>query len=514
MSGNANDGTLFADGIVATMDNQESTATPIAGGRRKGVSQAQKLHILKVRAFFEASTNLQACDWRNILFHSAEWSTPQKYYVKASAAWVPHLLEKNFHPYCPDCEKPVPNIDYWWVDQPMIMFGITGHRFLDTVRYKCACCGKSFRATNTKSLSLDTTGFVSSTFQVHLLSRCAVDQELYGYITSSIMSPTSVIVASLKDQAMKQYLGHLTQYYQVLLQKKAAGEGLVRHHHGSGSIVEAFSRCQSVNGSSHTLNRTLSKKQRELRDAKLHLRSVERSQNSPVSLKSLGGIGVAKDKRLASVGVRSGQDLVLVYEQKLAGASDRFNEVCQVFQKREAVKIVKRYVKQVVLILLRDKAERREQAEDRIKSLESEITTLEEENIIQDDVQVSTQSPPDSESDISSGPFQVVPFSKFCDQAGYNGRFFSPYYVEHVLNWYFQLQKPGMKARVCNLGGEVLSIDFQYKSANRVKVYVNGKPFSPFKSMATILNEHNMVVWWAFLRGLNPSRKLKQDSRP
>ena len=171
--------------------------------------------------------------------------------MKPSAAWVPHLLKKGFHPYCPECEKPVPNIDYWWVDQPMVMFGLTGHRFLDPVRYRCACCSKSFRATNMKSMSLDKTGFVSSTFQVHLLTKCAVDQELYGYITTSMMSPTSVIVASLKEQAMKHYVGHLTEYYQVHIQKKAAREGLGGHQHGSGSIVEAFSRTQTINNGSH-----------------------------------------------------------------------------------------------------------------------------------------------------------------------------------------------------------------------------------------------------------------------
>ena len=206
-------GTAFVDGVIATMDNQQQDVERPSPRGRKGMSEVQKSHILKVRRMVETTHDMKAYDWRNILFRSSHvCSTPHKYYVKASAAWIPHLIKRGFHPYCPCCEKPVPSIDYRWVDQPMIMFGLTGHRYLDTVRYKCAGCGGTFRATNTHSLSLDKTGFVASTFQVHLLKRCAVDQELYNYITSSMMLPTSTIVKTLQDQTMKMYVGHLTQH--------------------------------------------------------------------------------------------------------------------------------------------------------------------------------------------------------------------------------------------------------------------------------------------------------------
>lgn len=68
----AGDGTHFADDIIATMENQESTGNAGARGR-KVMGEAQKQHILKVRAFVETSTNLHACDWwRNILFRPTE----------------------------------------------------------------------------------------------------------------------------------------------------------------------------------------------------------------------------------------------------------------------------------------------------------------------------------------------------------------------------------------------------------------------------------------------------------
>ena len=300
----------FADGVLATMENQDEAAGQSTRGR-KGMSEAQKAHIVKVRRMVEASHDMQAYDWRNILFQKKDLSSPHTYYVKASAVWIPYLIKRGWYPYCPICKQPVPRIDFRWVDQPMILFGTTGHRYLDTVRYSCACCGKSFRATNIKSLSLDKTGFVSSTFQVHLLKRCAVDQELYGHITACMMSSTSSIVCTLKDQTMKMYVGNLTQYYQVLLRKKAGGQRLVRQNPHGSDIVQAFARTQETNVARAPPNLALRMKQRQLRDAKLKLQTAQKNCDATIPLKSLRGIGVTKMKQLAAIGVNSAQDLLL-----------------------------------------------------------------------------------------------------------------------------------------------------------------------------------------------------------
>ena len=152
------DDIAFVDGVLATMDNQgiaRSQGTS-SGKKKKSMSEEQKSHILKVRKVVETTHDMRAYDWRNIFFPAQEgWSSPHRYYVKPSAVWIPHLIRRGFHPYCPNCKKPVPTIDYRWVDQPMVLFGLTGHCYLDTIRYKCACCEKSFRATNMDSMSLD-----------------------------------------------------------------------------------------------------------------------------------------------------------------------------------------------------------------------------------------------------------------------------------------------------------------------------------------------------------------------
>ena len=488
-------GTSFVDGVIATMNNQQRVDNPSPRGQ-KGMSEVQKSHILKVRRMVESTHDMRAYDWRNILFRSSS-STADKYYVKASAAWIPHLIKRGFHPYCPCCEKPVPSIDYRWVDQPMIMFGLTGHRYLDTVRYKCVGCRGTFRATNAHSLSLDKTGFVSSTFQVHLLKRCAVDKELYNFVTSSMMLPTSTIVKSLQDQTMKEYVGHVIQHYQVSLQKKAATEGLGTRQNGSGSIVEAFAQSRNAtNAVSHRpRNPALTKKQRELRESKLNLQRLNLRIQASIPLKSIRGLGVSKIKQMIAIGVGSGQDLVLVYEQMLAGRRQRYSELCGLFNKKKAVEIVKRYVEKVQLRMSEQETEK-QNLDDKIKALQSEIQQIESE--MGSEVATPTVR---TDAAATEETFKPDAFSTFEDRKGYNGRFFSAYYVEHVQNLYFEAQKPGMKTRVVGLGGEVLSMDFEYKTACRVKVYVDGKPFSPWKCMASVLNEDAMCIWWGFLTG-------------
>lgn len=157
---------------------------------------------------------------------------------------------------------------------------------------------------------------------------------------------------------------------------------------------------------------------------------------------------------------------------------------------------------------------KRQEVEDKIESLQSEIQALESQGNDSTTATTATTAAGSSTNATSAIP-EATPadFSKFSDENGYNGRFFSTYYVEHVLNSYFETQKLGMKSRVCGLGGEVLCMDFQYKTANRVKVYFNGKPFSPWHCMASSLNEDVMTIWWGFLKGAESFSEIEPQLR-
>ena len=67
----------FVDGVLATMDNQHDNTGQARQGKR-AMSEAQKAHILRVRNMVEASHDIRAYDWRNILFRKRDsWSSPQ-----------------------------------------------------------------------------------------------------------------------------------------------------------------------------------------------------------------------------------------------------------------------------------------------------------------------------------------------------------------------------------------------------------------------------------------------------
>jgi hypothetical protein len=75
----------------------------------------------------------------------------------------------------------------------MLMFALTEVRYLDTVRYTDDRCGKMFRATDLRCFEMDKTGELRSVFNIHLMQRCAVDQELYDFIVTQMLTPASRI---------------------------------------------------------------------------------------------------------------------------------------------------------------------------------------------------------------------------------------------------------------------------------------------------------------------------------
>ena len=218
----------FQDGILATEENMGNECKDVAARprkkRQKGalMSDAQKDHIMRARRLADGTTFF-GFDWQKILLTVSsvgKFCDEKLFYVKPSSIWILHKLIPRYHPYCPFCEKPVPTIKYWWIDAPMIMFGMNGHSYLDTIRYECQNCKRNFRAINLKSLSLDTIGHVRAVFRIHLLKRCAVDNELYSLITTSMLTPRDELVKALKKLYIKAFVSKMLQYYEMTRQCK------------------------------------------------------------------------------------------------------------------------------------------------------------------------------------------------------------------------------------------------------------------------------------------------------
>lgn len=399
------------------------------------------------------------------------------------------------------------------------MFGVHGHCYLDTVRYQCVNCSKSFRATNVESLSLDTTGGVRATFGIHLLKRCAVDDELYAFVTSSSMTATAKLHKTLQDLYMKRYTSLLLQYLQLLQQAKQLNK---QTRQTPQSILQSFlvtvgEAQQPTNPTSALQHQQLRKKRMDLKKSNRKMLDADRKRKRDIPLREISGIGVSKRQKFERAGISSSAQLLFVYEARHTQPR-AFHAVCQEFQDRQGPTIVMRYANKVLA-----QKEALNKAfnvlEQQVQQLEGEVQQLsdsvETHSSTSDETQpASSELPATSNNETTT--FEALPFGKFDDPGRYRGRFFSKYYIESVQQSHFRDRKPGMVHRMLNLGGFVLSLDFCYGPATRIRVYANGKPFTPWKGMATILNEDNMVIWWAFLEGsesideIAPSlRKLK-----
>jgi hypothetical protein len=74
-----------------------------------------------------------------------------------------------------------------------------------------------------------------------------------------------------------------------------------------------------------------------------------------------------------------------------------------------------------------------------------------------------------------------VPFSKFDDKKGYNGRVLIKYGIDAVVASVFHHCKKFMESKMQGLLAEMLKIDFQYKTAGKIRVWTQqGSSFPPY----------------------------------
>jgi transposase-like protein len=463
--------------------------------RQRMMSDAQREHIVQVRGLVERGVSDQLfTDWRNFLIKPRIYGKqntpvhPSAFHIKPSAIWVPHLIMKQgarqYHPYCPYCSKPVPIIDYFWVDTPMIVYGTNTHRFLDTVRYRCQLCIKTFRATDQRSMALDKTGNCRATFGIYLLPRCAVDEDLYHFITGSILEPTANIVAKLQRLSMQKYVSSMNEYYLLALQHRSSSSSSA----APGGSIDAFVQ-RGIRAETSTIRNLKSK----LSSAERSYSSKKRSAEGPIPFEDIDGIGTSKRQRLQEIGINNGRDILNANESKEGAA---YTRLLGVFTKsRNPVGVVTSYATKVTA-RIQALSRIAEEGKNSLQQLQNKLISLETagddstaaETVVLDDGAVGTEAGADEVP-------PIAPFSKSFDSPReYNGKFVSTHNVESVVHSYFQHQKPGMMHRMTNLGGEIISIDTVYGPATRIAVYINRKPFRPFKALTTIMNEHGQVI--------------------
>ena len=209
----------------------------VANRRRNAYGVAQADFLKRTRdAIKQDSKFFKHHDWtriqykpgyRNSCFErsSKDVLTVESFYVKDLAMWIPDMIIKGHMPTCPNCAKSefvAPTGTF--CGRPKLLYGLRTHRYLDSKYYKChsgKCKGSTFSGCNEKSLQLDATKILGI-FNFHLTAGCAVDDELYSYITNHSKDTTASIYKRVALMTLDQWISDAMLYYAAVRAERVA----------------------------------------------------------------------------------------------------------------------------------------------------------------------------------------------------------------------------------------------------------------------------------------------------
>lgn len=207
-----------------------------SGSTRKAYGDAQAKFIQATRDKINTDADFfKGKDWRRImptggtnstLSHIKECSLyVESFYVKDLAVWVPHLIVPGFRPTCPNCATKayidIKTRDYDWIERPKILYGITKHRYLDTIYYSCKNCGGKFAGYNEECMLKDGAELIGI-FNYRLGNGYAIDDELYSFIISHSNETTASIYKRLTDLATDKWIDDGMFYYKAVSLRKVS----------------------------------------------------------------------------------------------------------------------------------------------------------------------------------------------------------------------------------------------------------------------------------------------------
>jgi hypothetical protein len=147
--------------------------------------------------------------------------------------------------------------------------------------------------------------------------------------------------------------------------------------------------------------------------------------------------------------------------------------------------------------------------EDEVKRLNQLIGPLEVEfnDAVEElmDIANAIAEDAEEEGDKENSTARPPLFSKFKDKFGYNGRCLSKFRIDGIVSTAFQYRRAFQESKMMGLRATVVKIDFNYKLASKIKVWLgHGLSFPPFKCLVTIHNEDGQTIFWT-------SRKTEQE---
>jgi len=209
--------------IVVTMSNPADADSPAAAPKKSPKPRygpAQAIFIERTRKAIKQDT---------CFFHDKDWShikcsdnghcpsltakghiNADSYYVKDVAAWVPHMILRNYIPSCGKCRKKerVDPTCFRFVEHPKILYGVFAHRCLDTVHYYCGACGAWHETT-----MFHDSDEINGILNFRLSRGFAVDDKLYSFLVSHGNYTTASIHMRIRQMHADKWLNAAAYCY-------------------------------------------------------------------------------------------------------------------------------------------------------------------------------------------------------------------------------------------------------------------------------------------------------------
>jgi hypothetical protein len=426
----------------------------------------------------------------------------ENFYVRPIAAWVPHLLLPNFVPTCPHCKSNrfVSPSKARWQNSPKVLFGLKGHRYLDTLLYPCQSCKRCFGGYHPDSMREDMARF-QGFFNFHFSGRFVVNEELFSFLVSSSDLATPKIYRILEQMAVDTYLNDYMLYLFAVTNKK------IRTERRNVSVQDRRQRTLhgmmdevTARDSLTAMERTVRGLRNELRAKKLSLETGRGRLQDKVCFKSLytlkkgrnrvdaplKKIGLKKLGQLMDAGIYSARELM-----EFPGVPPPWSN------NREATRMFQSYRKSASDIFTEREREVK-RIERSVAELEEQLSEAEAALIIDRE----SRRAEGTQQELEEAEAQAPLFSKMADRNGYNAKVLSQERIDCILMTDFLNRKAVSQSKMLGLACEVLKIDFEYKLAKKVHVYSGiGRSFRPYKSMVVAQNEDNQTVYFKVCQG-------------
>jgi len=462
---------------------------------RARYGHAQEAFISNLRKRIDSEPQFfEKNDWSRVSFHQGKHKTTlagngkmtsDAFYVKDMAVWVPHLIIKDYIPSCSKCrlKDAVDISNRSWVENPKMLCGANSHRHFDAQCCHCTRCKGSFTGWHEVTLTTDADE-VAGVINFRLSKGFAVDDELHSFIVSHSADTTASIHCKHKRMVADQWMCDATLCCRAVLSKRVKGQ--------RPNFVEGANQQMLDRQCFH--QQKLSEDQKRARRARDHLRRVTADFNS-AKAKYEGdlhfvdvfnakknrnatglpfkGIGKEKCLTLISRSILTARDL-LDYDGSDPAILPRWREI--VYNHYEGLSMELSRLKQQ-----KDKAE---------------IDFLLDEAFLTEAASAAA-APAVNNNNTNVASLKPPAFSQLTDPIRYNARVVSKSTTDRIkLSDYVRRRKLQL-AKMRSIPSRIWKIDFGYKLAPKIKVHTGrGKPFSPYKSIASIQQEDALTTFW------------------